>query len=119
MRRWTRRAYVAWRAISAAQGRASRRPAAQALAHQLMRVLSPDGALFALFGATVPSASPRYTKFVIVDESNLLYQPYEAVRAPKSSLPNRDILRLFGGLQVADSFLLQNNVREILFRKSQ
>jgi hypothetical protein len=93
------------------------RPAAQALACQLTRVLRPDGALFALFGTTPPSASPRYTKYIVVDESNLMYQPYDAVRAPESSMPNRDILRLFSGLQVADSFLLQNNVREILFRK--
>ncbi len=29
----------------------------------------------------------------------------------------RDIIRLFHGLRVSDSFLLQNNLREILFRK--
>jgi hypothetical protein len=93
------------------------RPAAHVLARQLQRVLSPDGALFALFGATRPTAAPRYTKYVIVDESTLMYQPFAAARGPESSMPNRDILRLFGGLQVADSFLLQNNVREIVFRK--
>ena len=32
-------------------------------------------------------------------------------------LLNRDIIRLFAGLRVSDSFLLQNNLREILFRK--
>jgi hypothetical protein len=30
---------------------------------------------------------------------------------------NRDIIRLFPTLRVSDSFLLQNNLREILFRK--
>ena len=29
-----------------------------------------------------------------------------------------DIIRLFSGLRVSDSFLLQNNLREILFRKN-
>jgi hypothetical protein len=33
-------------------------------------------------------------------------------------LLNRDIIRLFSGLRVSDSFLLQNNLREVLFRKS-
>jgi hypothetical protein len=32
-------------------------------------------------------------------------------------LANRDIIRLFGSLRVSDSFLLKNNLREILFRK--
>ena len=30
---------------------------------------------------------------------------------------NRDIIKLFSGLRVSDSFLLKNNQREILFRK--
>lgn len=93
------------------------RPAAHALVAQLRRVLRPDGALFALFNSAQPSELARYTKYVVVDESNLLYQPYDAVRGRQPNLPNRDIIRLFAGLDVADSFLLQNNVREILFRK--
>jgi hypothetical protein len=32
-------------------------------------------------------------------------------------LANRDIIKLFEGLRVSDSFLLQTNSREILFRK--
>ncbi len=32
-------------------------------------------------------------------------------------LLNRDIIRLFPGLRVSDSFLMKNNIREILFRK--
>ena len=32
-------------------------------------------------------------------------------------LQNRDIIKLFERLRVSDSFLLQTNVREILFRK--
>lgn len=93
------------------------RPEAQALATQLTRILRPEGTLFALFGTSQPDDAPRFTKYVVVDDSNLMYQPYESVRRREASLPNREVLRLFSGLHVADSFLLQNNIREILLRK--
>jgi hypothetical protein len=48
---------------------------------------------------------------------NLRYRPYPASRGRQASLQNRDIIRLFPNLRVSDSFLLQNNIREILFRK--
>jgi SAM-dependent methyltransferase len=90
--------------------------AAQELANELTRLLRPDGALLAFFGNT-PSRETRYTKYIIVDEVNLKHRTYEAARAKQTTLQNRDILRLFPGLRVSDSFLLQNNLREILFRK--
>jgi hypothetical protein len=96
------------------------RPAAQELAHELTRVLRPDGALLAFFRATshgYPNDA-AYTKFIVADESNLKHRPYPAARARQAVLLNRDIIRLFAGLHVSDSFLLQNNLREILFRKS-
>ena len=93
------------------------RPAAQELATQLTRVLRPDGALLAFFG-TVAQRESQYTKFSVVDEVNLKYRPYPALRGRQAVFVNRDILRLFPGLRVADSFLLQNNLRELLFRKS-
>jgi hypothetical protein len=92
------------------------RASAQELALQLTRVLRPEGALLGFFGTAQPRES-RYTKYVIVDEVNLRYRPYPAARARQAILLNRDIIRLFGGLRVSDSFLLQNNIREILFRK--
>lgn len=92
------------------------RPAAQELANQLTRVLRPDGALLGFFG-TVQQRDTRYTKYLIVDEVNLKYRSYPAARGRQSVLLNRDIIRLFHGLRVSDSFLLQNNLREILFRK--
>jgi hypothetical protein len=91
------------------------RPAAQELATQLTRVLRADGALLGFFGTA--SRDSRYTKFIIVDEVNLRHRPYPALRGRQAALLNRDILRLFPGLRVSDSFLLQNNLREILFRK--
>ncbi len=92
------------------------RPAAQALATQLTRVLRPDGALLGFFGSA-PPADSRYTKFVIVDDVNLKHRSYPATRGRQAVLLNRDIIRLFSGLRVSDSFLLKNNLREILFRK--
>jgi hypothetical protein len=92
------------------------RPAAQALAEQLTRVLKPEGALLAFFGTAQPRDA-HYTRYVIVDEVNLKHRPYPASRGRQQILANRDIIRLFERLRVSDSFLLQNNLREILFRK--
>ena len=93
------------------------RPAAQELAIELTRVLRPDGALLGFFRASATPHDARYTKFVVVDEGNLKHRAYPAARGRQSVLLNRDIIRLFPGLRVSDSFLLQNNLREILFRK--
>lgn len=92
------------------------RPAAAALAKQLTRVLRVDGALLGLFG-TAPLQDPHYTKYIIVDETNLRHRVYPARKPRTHVLLNRDIIKLFDGLRVSDSFLLQTNIREILFRK--
>ena len=89
---------------------------ALAVATELTRVLRPDGALLGFFG-TVQSPEARYTKYIIADEINLKHRPYPAARGRQSVLLNRDIIKMFGGLRVSDSFLLKNNIREILFRK--
>jgi hypothetical protein len=92
------------------------RPAATALAASLTRLLKPDGALLGFF-STAEGRSQVYTKYVVVDEATLRYRTYAASRQRQRSLLNRDIIRLFEGLRVSDSFLMKNNVREILFRK--
>jgi hypothetical protein len=89
---------------------------ALAVATELTRVLRPDGALLGFFG-TVQALDARYTKYIIVDEVNLKHRSYPAARGRQTILLNRDIIRMFGGLRVSDSFLLKNNMREILFRK--
>jgi len=89
---------------------------AQALADQLTRVLRPEGALLGFFGNAMPREA-TYTKFVIADDTNLKYRTYPASRSRQTVLLNRDIIRLFTGLRVSDSFLMKNNIREILFRK--
>jgi hypothetical protein len=92
------------------------RPAAQALAAELARVLRPGGALLGFFGTAQPRDT-HYTKFVVVDDQNLKHRTYAAARGRQAILLNRDIIKLFAGLRVSDSFLLHNNLREILFRK--
>jgi hypothetical protein len=92
------------------------KPAAAVLAAELMRVLRPEGALLGFFG-TAQARDARYTKYIVVDEANLRHQPYPAARGRQAILLNRDIIRLFSNLRVSDSFLLQNNLREVLFRK--
>lgn len=92
------------------------RPAAQALANQLVRVLRPEGALLGFFG-TAQRQDARYTKFIIVDDVNLQHRSYPATRGRQAILLNRDIIKLFSGLRVSDSFLLKNTLREMLFRK--
>jgi len=92
------------------------RAAAQELASELTRVLRPDGALLGFFG-TAQTREARYTKFIIADDVNLKHRSYEAARGRQAILLNRDIIKLFAGLRVSDSFLLKNNLREILFRK--
>src|SRR5947207_2063277 len=91
-------------------------PAAQVVATELTRVLRPDGALLGFFGAA-QTVQARYTKYIIVDEVTLKHRSYPAARGRQRTLLNRDIIKLFGGLRVSDSFLLKTNIREILFRK--
>ncbi len=95
------------------------RPSAKALASALTRVLKPQGALHGFFGTTTAQpAQGRYTKYLILDQTTLKFQPYAAARGRQPALQNRDIIKLFDTLRVSDSFLLQNNLREILFRKN-
>lgn len=89
---------------------------ARELGSELTRVLRADGALLGLFGTT-QAPDRRYTKHIILDEVSLKYRSYPAARARQAVLLNRDIIRLFPGLRVSDSFLLQSNLRELLFRK--
>ena len=92
-------------------------PAAQALAVQLSRIMKVNGALLGFFGTALQPADLHYTKFVIADEQTLRHRQYPASRGRQRVHQNRDIIRLFETLRVSDSFLLQTNLREILFRK--
>lgn len=90
---------------------------AQALAATLTKLLSVDGALLGFFSTAAAKTVPSYTKFIVVDEHSLRHREYPATRTRQRVLQNRDIIKLFEGLRVSDSFLLQTNLREILFKK--
>lgn len=92
------------------------RPSAQALAARLVKLLGADGALLGFFGTTARPGK-GFTKFVVVDDGHLRHRPYASTATRQRSPQNRDIIKMFDGLRVSDSFLLQNNMREILFRK--
>ena len=92
------------------------RPAAQALAASLSTLLKPDGCLLGFF-STAETQDSLYTKYVVVDESNLRYRTYPSSRPRQRNLLNGDIIKLFKDLRVTDSFLMKSKVREMLFRK--
>ncbi len=92
------------------------RASAQMLATELTRLLRVDGVLLGFF-STTQSQDLHYTKYIIVDDVNLKHRTYPATRPRQRAMQNRDIIKLFEGLRVTDSFLLQTNLREILFRK--
>lgn len=89
---------------------------AQVLAAELTKVLRPDGAVLAFF-TTAGAANTRFSKYVIMDEDSLKQRPYSSTGRRQTALQNRDIIRMFAGLKVAESFLLKSSVREFLFRK--
>ena len=93
------------------------RPAAQALATALSKLLRPEGSLLGFFSTAEQKSESVYTKYVVVDESNLRYRTYPAPRPRQRSLLNGDIIKLFKDLRVTDSFLMKSKVREMLFRK--
>lgn len=93
--------------------------AQQALAAQMSRLLKPDGVLLAFFNASEPKPGPAlYTKHFVLDPATLRHRPYPASRGKQKPILNRDIIRMFEPLRVAEQFLLKTNLREVLFRKS-
>lgn len=89
----------------------------QALAREFVRVLKPGGILFGFFWNQIGHQKTQYTKYIIQDEGHFRHRTSPATAVPIQVLPNRDIIRLFDGLLVSDSFLLLTHTREIVFRK--
>jgi hypothetical protein len=90
--------------------------AAGALAGRLVRALRPGGALLAFFGAGA-LGERGYTRYVIEDETHFRCRASYAGCGRQQVLQNRDIQRLFTGLDLFDSLLLKSGVREVLFKK--
>jgi hypothetical protein len=92
-------------------------PAAKALAREVVRVLRPGGAVMGFF-CTKTVERAAFTKYEIVEESSSLrHRHHPGTGGPKFVLQNRDIIKMFDGLFVSESFLLKSNTREILLRK--
>ena len=91
--------------------------AAKALAREIVRVLRPGGAVMGFF-CTKPVERSPFTKYEILEEtSSLRHRHHAGTGGPKFVLQNRDIIKMFDGLFVAESFLLKSNTREMLLRK--
>jgi hypothetical protein len=92
-------------------------PAAKALAREIVRVLKPGGAVLGFFCTKATERVP-FTKYEIVEASaSLRHRHHPGSGGPKFVLQNRDIIKMFDGLAVSESFLLKSNTREILLRK--
>jgi len=92
-------------------------PAAKALAREVVRVLRPGGAVMGFF-CTKPVERVPFTKYEILEaSSSLRHRHHPGSGGPKFVLQNRDIIKMFDGLFVSESFLLKSNTREILLRK--
>ncbi|MDQ3212195.1 MAG: class I SAM-dependent methyltransferase [Acidobacteriota bacterium] len=92
------------------------KPAAQSLARQIIRMLRPGGAVMAFFSTATDPRSP-FRKYEIVDDNLLRHRHHPGTGGMKYVLANRDIIKMFDGLIVSDSFLLKSNTREILLRR--
>ena len=90
--------------------------AAQTLAKQISRILRPGGAVMGFFCSSAVERAP-FTKFEMIDDTSLRHKHHPGAGGQKYPLQNRDIIKMFDGLTVADSFLLKSNTREILLRK--
>jgi len=92
------------------------KPAAQALAKEIVRMIRPGGAVMGFFcTSSVPRSA--FMKYEIVDEQSLRHRQHAGVGGARQAFQNRDIIRMFDGLIVSDSFLLKNNIREILLKR--
>jgi hypothetical protein len=92
-----------------------KKPAAYVVAKHLVGMLRPGGAIMGYFAISNVEKS-NFTKFEIVDDHSLRHRPHPGAGS-RIAHPNRDIIRMFEGLAVAESFLLKNNTREMLLRK--
>jgi hypothetical protein len=92
--------------------------AAKALAKEIVRVVRPGGAVMGFFCSTKSEERVAFTKYEIVEATKSLRQRHHpGTGGSKFVLQNRDIIKMFDGLSVAESFLLKSNTREILLRK--
>jgi hypothetical protein len=93
------------------------KPAAQSLARQIVRMLRPGGAVMGFFCTSSSVDRAPFTKYEIVAPNSLRHKAHPGSGGKQYAFLNRDIIQMFDGLFVSDSFLLKNNNREILLRR--
>ena len=91
--------------------------ATQTLARQVIRMLRPGGAVMGLFCTAAKTDHVSFTKYEIVNDASFRHRTHPGVGGVKRAVQNRDIIRMFEGLVVSDSFLLKSNIREMLLRR--
>ena len=89
---------------------------ARVLGRQLAGLLRPGGVLLGFF-ATDNAPAEVHSDFVIIDDRTLRPRPRGQTLRRYPPLVNRDVARLFEGLEVSESFLLLTHTREMLFRR--
>ena len=92
-------------------------PAAKALAREIVRVMRPGGAVMGFFCTKAVERAPFSKYEIIADSSSLRHRHHPGTGGPKFVLQNRDIIKMFEGLVVSESFLLKSNTREMLLRR--
>jgi hypothetical protein len=93
------------------------RGAAQGLAASLARVLKPGGVLHGSFGTTSIDVD-HYTRTTVESPGVLRQRALSATPFCRAVLVTRDIMKMFDGMEMAESVLLKSNTRETLFRKA-
>jgi len=89
---------------------------AQRVASHIVKMMKPGGAIMGFFCTSAVEHAPL-TKYEIVDDTSLRLRAHPGAGGKKLALHNREIIKMFDPLVVAESFLLKNNSREILLRK--
>jgi len=92
------------------------KPAARALAGCLRGLLQPKGLLHGLFG-TVSARREQRTRFIVQSENTMKCRTEPWVPIQSQAFQTGEITRMFEGLTVVESVLLQSKTRETLFRK--
>lgn len=92
------------------------RTTARELAASLRAVLRPKGLVHGLFGTVAQPGATR-TRFIVQSDTAMKCRTEPWVAVSRHAFQTGEITRMFEGLTVVESVLLQNQTRETLFRK--
>lgn len=86
------------------------------LADELSRILKPGGVIFLCHGSRRRQVI-RPVSYEIVDENSLRYKEIKVSRPDRVVRESGPMVKMFGTLTVAGSFLLSTSMRELVLRK--